>query len=71
MKLNIIVEKGENGWLVGQLEEIPAVITQGKNIEELKSNLIDALDLFLKTQREETIKNFAGKDFKIEELVLS
>jgi predicted RNase H-like HicB family nuclease len=30
MKFTAIIEEGENGWLVGQIEEIPAVISQGK-----------------------------------------
>jgi len=47
MKLNAIIETGENGWLVGQLEEMPEVISQGKTMKELKENLIDALHLFL------------------------
>ncbi len=69
MKFNIIIEKGEDGWLVGQLEEIPAVMTQGKTLPELRENILDALNLYLEVQREETIKNFTGKDFEIEELV--
>jgi len=52
MKLTAIIEKGENGWLVGQVEEIPAVMSQGKSVDELKENLIDALHLYLETQKE-------------------
>ena len=48
MKFNIIVEKGENGWLVGQLEEIPAVLSQGKTMADLRENILDALNLYLK-----------------------
>ena len=51
MKLNAIIGKGENGWLVGQLEEIPAVLAQGKTIEELKANLLDALDLLFEANK--------------------
>ncbi len=50
MNLTAIIEKGENGWYVGQIEEIPAVISQGRTIEELKFNLLDALQLVLQTQ---------------------
>lgn len=49
MKLTAIIEQGENGWLVGQIEEIPAVMSQGKSKDELKANLIDALNLYLET----------------------
>jgi len=55
LKLNAIIEEGENGWLVDQIEEIPAVISQGKTMEDLKANLLDALELYLETQREQTV----------------
>jgi predicted RNase H-like HicB family nuclease len=50
MNLTAIIEKGENGWLVGQIEEMPAVISQGRTLEELEINLLDALHLILETQ---------------------
>ncbi|MEQ8683928.1 MAG: type II toxin-antitoxin system HicB family antitoxin [Imperialibacter sp.] len=49
MKLTAIIEKAEDGWYVGQIEEVPAAISQGKTIEEVKSNLADALKLLLDT----------------------
>jgi len=52
MKLTAVIESGENGWLVGQIEEIPAVISQGKTVDELKTNLLDALNLYHETQKE-------------------
>ena len=70
MKLNAIIEKGENGWMVGQIEEIPAIISQGKTIEELKANLLDALNLYLEVQREQTDKEYSGKSIIREELIL-
>jgi len=50
MELTMIVEEGENGYLVGQLVEYPAAISQSKTIEELVSNLQDALKLLLQVQ---------------------
>ena len=46
-----IIEKSEDGWYVGQLEELPEVISQGKTIDELKINLQDALELIISHQR--------------------
>lgn len=45
MQLTMIIEKGENGWYVGQILEYPAALSQGKTIKELRENLIDALKL--------------------------
>lgn len=36
MELTIIVEKRENGYYVGQIQEYPEVLSQGNNVEELK-----------------------------------
>jgi len=55
MKFTAIIEQGENGWLVGQIEEVPAAMSQGKTIKELKENLLDALRLVLETDKVELI----------------
>jgi predicted RNase H-like HicB family nuclease len=52
MNLTAIIEKSEDGWYVGQIEEFPAAISQGKTIDELKANLIDAFMLLLETNKE-------------------
>ena len=43
--MTAVIENEENGWLVGQIEEIPALISQGKTTKELKENLIDANEM--------------------------
>jgi len=42
----------KTGWYVGQIEEFPGAISQGKTIKELKANLLDALKLLLEIQKE-------------------
>jgi predicted RNase H-like HicB family nuclease len=71
MKFTAIIEKGENGWFVGQIEEYPAAMSQGATIEELKENLLDALRLLLDTNKEITEKEYFGKEVIIEELELT
>lgn len=71
MKFTAIIEQGENGWFVGQVEEIPAAISQGKTIQELKENLLDAIKLVLDTNREIVEKENTGKKIFREELVLN
>ena len=58
-----IIEKSDDGWYVGQLEELPEVISQGKTIQELKQNLQDALELIIANQRETTLGLYEGKKF--------
>jgi predicted RNase H-like HicB family nuclease len=61
MKFTAIIEKSDDGWYVGQLEELPAVLSQGKTIKELKENLLDALNLLFEANREETSSNYTDK----------
>lgn len=42
-KFTAIIEKSENGWYVGQVKEMPAAISQEKTVDELLSNLSDAI----------------------------
>ena len=49
MRLTVIIEKSDDGWFVGQLAELPEVLSQGKTIAELKLNLLDALNLLLES----------------------
>ena len=52
MKLTLLVTQGSE-WLIGSFKELPAVITQGRNIDEVKENLLDALELYLEDMRSE------------------
>ncbi|MCF8360118.1 MAG: type II toxin-antitoxin system HicB family antitoxin [Prolixibacteraceae bacterium] len=58
-----IIEKSKEGWYVGQIQEMPEAIAQGKTIEELKKKLVDALELVIDYHREETINQYNGRKF--------
>jgi predicted RNase H-like HicB family nuclease len=55
-----IIEKSDDGYYVGQVQEIPEAIAQGKTIEELNQNLLDALQLVIDYQRKHTISQYKG-----------
>ncbi len=52
MKLTAVFEPAKEGGYTCFVEEIPAAISQGENLEEAKANLMDALHLVLQAQRE-------------------
>ena len=56
-----VIEKSDDGWYVGQIPEIPEVISQDKTIDELKENLLDALTLVMSTHRENTLQEYTGR----------
>ena len=37
----------DDGWYVGKLNEIPGVFSQGKTLDELRENIIDAYKMVL------------------------
>uniref|UniRef100_A0A7C2JZG2 Type II toxin-antitoxin system HicB family antitoxin n=1 Tax=Schlesneria paludicola TaxID=360056 RepID=A0A7C2JZG2_9PLAN len=48
------LEYWENdGWLVGQLREWPAICSQGETLEELEENIHDAYQLMLEAEADE------------------
>ncbi|MEI7586086.1 type II toxin-antitoxin system HicB family antitoxin [Runella sp.] len=54
MKLTLIITEGEE-YFIGMIKEIPAVLTQGNSVQEVKENLLDALELYLQDMREESV----------------
>ncbi|MFN3849543.1 MAG: type II toxin-antitoxin system HicB family antitoxin [Spirosomataceae bacterium] len=51
MKLTLLITKGSE-YLIGTIKEIPAVLTQGSTIDEVKENIMDALELYLEDMRD-------------------
>ena len=61
MELTMMVEDGENGYYVGQIVEYPAVLSQGKTIDELEKNLKSALKLLLQVQKDQLKIEYAKR----------
>jgi predicted RNase H-like HicB family nuclease len=52
MKYTLVIKSGQNGFLIGQLKELPEVFTQGQTLSELKENIADALEMYFEDMRE-------------------
>ena len=61
MDYTAIIEKSEDGYFVGQVQEIPEAIAQGKTMEELNQNLLEALQLVVDYHRKNTIRQYKGR----------
>lgn len=48
MDFNVIIEKGEDGYLVSEVVELPGCHTQAKSIDELLKRTKQAISLYLK-----------------------
>lgn len=42
----------DEGWYVGKLKEVPGVFSQGRTLEELKENILEAYSLVMEEEKE-------------------
>jgi predicted RNase H-like HicB family nuclease len=43
LKLTIVYEEGDDGWIVVSIPEVPGVLSQGRTREEAREMVLDAL----------------------------
>ena len=51
-EFNMIIEKGEDGYLISEIVELPGCHTQAKSFDELIKRTKEAISLYLKCQKE-------------------
>ncbi len=52
MQFNMIIEEGEDGYLISDVVELPGCHTQAKTMDELIKRTKEAISLYLKSQKE-------------------
>ena len=62
MDFNIIIERGEDGYLLSEVVELPGCRTQAKDMNELLTRTRDVISLYLQVEGEGIIakNNFLG-----------
>lgn len=55
-KYNIIVEQGEDGYLISDVVELPGCHTQAKTYDELMKRTKEAIELYLGVKKLKTPK---------------
>jgi predicted RNase H-like HicB family nuclease len=53
LTLTSIYEEASEGGYIGYVAELPGANTQGETLEEVRENLIDAVQMLLEANREE------------------
>jgi predicted RNase H-like HicB family nuclease len=61
MTLKAIVHEAEEGGFWAEVPALPGCVTQGENLDVLKSNLREAIDLWLSVDDEVTESNSSDK----------
>ncbi|PIY31954.1 MAG: hypothetical protein COZ07_07340 [Candidatus Infernicultor aquiphilus] len=49
-QFTVIIEEGEDGYLIGTALELKGCHTQGKTVEELLKNIREAIELYLEVE---------------------
>lgn len=59
---NVIIEKGEDGYYISEVVELPGCHTQGKTIDELMERTKEAIELCLEEEKDKInlISKFIG-----------
>ncbi len=45
--MSIVYERGDDGWIVASVPEVPGTHSQGRTREEARANVLDALGVML------------------------
>ena len=57
----VVIEKDEDGWLVGEVPELPACYTQAKTMDELLKRIKEVISLCLEREQEkDSFSQFVG-----------
>lgn len=43
MKLRVVIEKDESGYYVAEVPALPGCVSQGKTLQEARSNILEAI----------------------------
>ncbi len=57
-KYNVIVEEGEDGYLISEVVELPGCHTQAKTYDELIKRTKEAISLYLNVKKKEPRSKF-------------
>jgi predicted RNase H-like HicB family nuclease len=68
MRYTVILEKGEDGYIIANVPALPGCITQGKTREEALKNAKEAIELYIDVLREdnEPIPQDVGTEVEID-----
>lgn len=71
LRLTIVYEDGEDGWIVASVPEVPGVHSQGRTRAEARVNVIDALRGILELRFGEHALTEPAPDSESLELVIA
>ena len=56
----VVIERDEDGYYVGEVPQLRACYSQGRSLDELMTNIKEAIELCLEEEGEEILPEFVG-----------
>ena len=63
MNYTAIIKDVGDGWYMGQCEQVPGAITQGRTVDEVQENLKEAIALVLASEKDRFQRSYQGEKF--------
>jgi predicted RNase H-like HicB family nuclease len=57
---SVVYQTVEDGWIMASVPELPGAVTQGKDINEARAMIKEAVELLLQSYRENAAKDTPG-----------
>jgi predicted RNase H-like HicB family nuclease len=55
-EFTVVYTRIEDGWIMAQVPELPGAVTQGRNLDEAREMIREAVELLLQSYRENAAK---------------
>jgi predicted RNase H-like HicB family nuclease len=56
----VLYQEIEDGWIMASVPELPGAVTQGRDLEEARSMIQEAVALLLQSYRENAVRDAPG-----------
>jgi predicted RNase H-like HicB family nuclease len=57
---HVVCSTIEDGWIMAAVPELPGAVTQGRDMDEARANIKEAVELLLESYRENAAKDAPG-----------
>ena len=59
-EFNVVYTPIEDGWIMATVPELPGAVTQGKDLDEARTMIREAVELLIESYRENAAKDAPG-----------
>jgi len=56
----VMYQEVEDGWIMATVPDLPGAVTQGRNLDEARAMIKEAIELLLETYRENATRDAPG-----------